>query len=144
MNETWTIRKYDQTTDENGAIYLYLKSFAHSSYGRARGAHVDGSDAERTYWEDHRGVMLHILKTADTTVICDPEEPSVIWAVASTRGDTVFYALVKRKFKEFAPEMFAALLGDRLERPCTYTHCLQGTGLVVPSSWRLNPYAVLA
>ncbi len=144
MSDLWRIRSYDEAIDINGVLYLYLKSFAHSSFGRARGAQVDGSDGERTYWAYHRKVFEHLLKSAETRVLCDPEEPSVIWAVATTSGeDVVHYCVVKRKFKEFAADMFRALLGDRLDRPCTYTHCLQGTGVLVPASWCLNPYRVL-
>ncbi len=144
MDEPWLIRPYDPDLDEAGVMYLVLKSFAHSSFGRARGAHVDGSDAERTYWQEHRGVVLRLLRDSDTTLLCDAEQSTVIWALLIARGDVVHYCMVKRRFKEAAKDIYAALLGDRLDRPCTYTHCLQGTGLKVPASWRLNPYAVLA
>lgn len=143
MTESWTIRKYDSDIDIDGILYLYLKSFAHSSYGRSRGAHVDGSDAERKYWAEHREVVLKLLANSDTVIICDPESPTVIWAFACVRGDVLHYIVVKRKFREFAQEMFAALLGDRLDRAIMYTHCLQGTGLTPPKGWTLNPYAVL-
>lgn len=143
MSDPWVIRAYDPVTDENGVVYLWLKSFAHSSFGRVRGAHVDGSDGERAYWAAHKEIVLRLLSHAETKVLCDPEDPLVIWAFACAKGDVVHYAVVKRKFREFSGEMFRALLGDRFDRPCMYTHELSGTGLQVPSTWMLNPYAFM-
>ena len=136
----WIKRAYDPA-DEAGVLYLHLKSFAHSPFGRAQGAHIDGSDGERAYWKAHREVVLGLLASADTEVLCDPEEPSVFWAFAITRGDLVHYAVVKRRFRGESASMFRDLLGERLDRPCTYTHDFAGTGLTVPASWILNPYA---
>ena len=129
MADSWAIRPYDASLDESGVVYLWLKSFAHSSFGRATGAHVDGSDAERAYWASHREVVLKLLNCADTFVLCDPDSPGVIWAFACTSApDVVHYAVVKRKFKEFSTDMFRALLGDCLDKACTFTHDLSGTG----------------
>lgn len=139
----WQIRPYDPETDEPAVVYLWLKSFAHSPFGKGRGAHVDGSEAERTYWAEHRLVVMHLLNEGTTKVLCDPEAPGVIWAFACRSGDVVHYAVVKRRFKEVAQEMFSALFGDLLEKPCKYTHDFFGTGFRVPSSWRLNPYEVI-
>lgn len=138
----WLLRTYDASTDENAVVYLWLKSFAHSPHGRSLGADLDGSDAERAYWAAHRLVVGGLLVKADTQVLCDPEAPGVIWAFACTKGnDVIHYAVVKRRFRGESAAMFSALLGDRFERPCTLTHDMIGTGLCVPSSWRLNPYA---
>lgn len=139
----WKIRPYDPTIDENGIVYLWLKSFAHSPFGRSQGAHIDGSDGERAYWAKHREIVNRLLVHADTQVLVDAEEPAVIWAFACTKGDVVHYAVVKRKFREFTAEMVRDLLGDRLDRPCMYTHDLAGTGFQIPSTWHHNPYAFL-
>ncbi len=138
----WIIRPYDPALDENGVVYLWLKSFAHSGFGRAQGAHVDGSDAERAYWSTHREVVLRLLKHADTRVLVDAESPGVIWAFACTKAPNIFhYAVVKRRFREESAAMFRALLGDMLDKPVLYTHDTAGTGLHLPSSWTHNPYA---
>ncbi len=139
----WIVRPYNPARDEDGVVYLWIKSFAHSGFGRAQGAHIDGSDAERAYWAQHRPVVMKLLEHADTQVLCDPEDDGVIWAFACAKGPVVHYAVVKRKFRDFAGDMFKALLGDRYDTPCMYTHDLAGTGFQVPQKWTLNPYAFL-
>ncbi len=145
--DPWLIRPYDPDLDEAGVVYLWLKAFAHSSYGRARGAHVDGSDQERAYWAEHRDVVLRLLKTCPTTILCDAEQPTVIWAFACRVGSVYHYGVIKRRFKEAAKDIYAALIGDLLDPaggPVVHSHCMQGSGLPTPSHWRLNPYAVLS
>ncbi len=142
--DPWVIRPYDAALDENGVVFLFLKSFAHSPWGRAQGAHVDGSDAERAYWAQHREVVLKLLERADTKVLCDPQAPEVIWAFACTEGKDVYhYSVVKRRFRGESAEMFKALLGGLLDKPCRYTHDPAGTGFCVPSTWTYDPYRVL-
>ncbi len=144
MAEPWIIRQYDPNIDEAGAVFLWLKSFAHSPFGRAQGAHLDGSEAERAYWASHKEVVLRLLARAETRVLCDAEAPGVIWAFACTSGPSVVhYAVCKRRFRESSGEFFAALLGDKMEKPCMYTHDFSGTGFQVPRSWMHNPYAFL-
>lgn len=139
----WLIRPYDPETDESGVVYLWLKSFAHSPFGKGRGAHIDGSDAERTYWAEHRLVVLALLASADTAILCDPEAPGVIWAFATTKGTTVHYAVVKRRFKEQAGDMFSDLFGDLVDAPAFLTHDMAGTGFRVPTVWKNDAYRVL-
>lgn len=136
----WVKRPYT-AADANGVIYIWLKSHAHSSFGRARGAQHDGTDEERAYWSEHRPVVLRCIEYGETVVLADTDCPEVIWAFACTRGDTVHYVAVKRRFKDEAEAMFRDLLGDRLDRAVTYTHDLTGTGLSVPRAWKFNPYA---
>ncbi len=145
MSDTpWIIRPYDPAIDTNGIVYIFLKSFAHSSFGRALGAHVDGSDAERAYWAQHKEVVLRLLEHADTRVLCDAEAPEVIWAFACTKEpNIVHYAVCKRRFRGQSGEFFQALLGDKFDKPCMYTHSTEGTGLQVPASWCYNPYAFM-
>ncbi len=139
--DPWEIRPYDEALDLNGILYIWLKSFAHSAFGRAQGAHLDGSDAERAYWAEHKGVVLRLLEHADTQVLCDPAAREVIWAFACTKGPVVHYAVVKRRFRDQAQEFFRALLGDKLDKAAMYTHDFAGTGLQVPRTWVHNPYA---
>ncbi len=143
MSEPWVIRQYDPATDESGVVYLWLKSAAHSAFGRAQGAHVDGSDQERSYWKAHREVVLRLLARADTRLLVDAEAPGVIWAFVCTEPGVYHYGVVKRKFKDFTDEMFRALLGDMLDGAAVYSHDPAGTGLRVSSSWTYNPYAVM-
>ncbi len=142
--DPWIVRPYNAALDENGVVFLWLKSFAHSSWGRTQGAHVDGSDAERAYWASHREVVLRLLAHAETKVLCDPQAPEVIWAFSCAMAPNVFhYAVVKRRFRGESAEMFKALIGDLLDKPCLYTHDPAGTGLQIPGSWSYNPYAFL-
>lgn len=128
----WTRRPYDSATDEDAVVFLWLKSFAHSRPNVARGAHRDGTDAERRYWREHAPIIETLLKGAETVVLCDPERavttaagPPVIWAYACFTGDVIHYVGVKRMYAaEFGADMVADLLGSRLERPCAYTHDL--------------------
>lgn len=146
---SWTIRPAT-TGDEGGLLYLWLRSFAHSRYGRKRGAHEEKSQAARDYWEERRPTVLRLLREETTQIICDPECQEIIWAFACTspagtlaKEDAVHYICAKRKFhaEGFANEMFRALLGNRLEKPCRWTHelvefkKLQGSGLSIPESW---------
>lgn len=117
--------------DEDAVVYLWLKSYAHSAYGKSRGAHIDATPEERAYWGDHAPVVEWLLHNATVEVLCQPERsthepgrPAVIWAFACTSGDTVHYACVKRSAVKagFASEMVRDLLGDRLDRCVGYTH----------------------
>lgn len=160
----WTRRAYDPRTDEDAIVYLWLKSFAHARENVQRGAHRDASIAEHTYWHEHVLVVERLLDVAETVVLCDPERctvtaagPAVLMAFACFTDDVVHYVSVKRRYARegFGPEMVADLLGERLERPCLYTHeltemrpgvDLKGQmraqcGVAVPPSWRAaDPY----
>ncbi len=151
--DPWVIRQYDPARDESGVLYLWLKSAAHGSFGRGLGAQIDGSDAERAYWAQHKAVVLRLLERADTKVLVDREADGVIWAFVCTEVQdppyaeelvqVYHYGVIKRKFKEFTDEMFRALLGDMLDKPAVYTHDPSGTGLRAPAKWTYNPYAVM-
>lgn len=145
MADEWQIRPYEPR-DLDGLVYLWMKSFAHSSFGRARGAHIDGSEGEVAYWKAHRDLVVRLLEGSDTRVMCDPVAPEVIWAFVCAKGDVVHYGVVKRRMGKAygADAMFQALLAERLERPCEYTHDLQGTGIPVVASWKFNPYLVVS
>lgn len=129
----WVKRPYDRATDEDGVVFLWLKSYAHTRENVARGANRDGSESERRYWREHAPIVECLLHSgvASTEVLCDParvrassEGPPVIMAFACTTGDVVHYVSVKRAYARegFGPEMVSDLLGDRLERACSYSH----------------------
>lgn len=138
--------------DENGLIYLWEKSYAHSSYGKARGAHRDGTADERAYWNDQAPTVEWLLANADVTVICDPERaqyepglPAIIWAFACTSGDTVHYVCVKRAAARagLGADIVRDMLGGRLDKPCGYTHELvemrsAACGVRLPRDWYVD------
>lgn len=166
MSDLWVRRPYDSATDEDGVLYLWLKSYAHTRDLVEQGAHKDGSDAERRYWREHAPIVECILRSgiAATTVLCDPSRvhasadgPPVIMAFACTSGDVVHYVSVKRQYARegFGPDMLAELLGDLLTKPCTYSHDLVEMrpvrdrrsgemrvpcGVQIPSSWRKDAW----
>jgi hypothetical protein len=136
--------------DEDGLVYLWLKSFAHSRFGKSRGAQIDASPAEQAYWREHREIVMRLLRTAETRLLIDPEDPGVFWAFACCSGDVVHYVLAKRRFHRegISAAMFRDLLGERLKKAASYTHELvefkraevARAGLVVPSTWVFDPY----
>ena len=149
----WVKRAY-VSGDEKGIMYLWLKSFAHSRFGRCKGASVSNTPAERRYWSEQAPVVEYLLANAETTVAADPDRPDVIWAFACTSGDNVVhYATVKRQVistvgEDFGAEIMRDLLGERLEKTCFMTHEIVWgqTGLEMPrrasdqkALWVLDP-----
>ncbi len=145
VTEEWTKRSYAPRTDEaagdeDGVVYLWLKAYAHSRFGRVRGASKDSSAAERKYWREQAPVVEYLLRNAETLVACDPSRPDVIWAFACMTGDVVHFFAVKRSVvetvgEEFAGELLRDLLGDRLTRDCGMTHEMpwRACGLPMPA-----------
>ncbi len=151
----WIKRPYDPKTDEDGIVYLWLKSYAHARHNVERGANRDSSDAERRYWREHAPVVELLLKCAQTDVLCDPERvhasdagPPVILAFACYSDDAVHYVSVKRQYARagFGAEMVRELLGDRLTKSMGFTHELvemtpkrrdaaPAVGVAVPDRW---------
>jgi len=161
----WVKRAYDPRTDEDGVVYLWLKSYAHTERNIARGAHKDHSIAENAYWREHAPIVESILRRATTTVLCDPDRvhaseagPPVFWAFACTEGSVVHYVSVKRRYARegFGPEMLEDLLGPMLKQACTTSHELvemgseiparhrdrmkPAVGVMVPGQWRHDPW----
>lgn len=147
-SEEWTKRAYIPSEDLDALVYLWCKSYAHSPYGVARGAHLDHTPEELAYWDEQEPVVKRLLATADTAVICDPARsrrsdlgPAVIWAFACTSGDVVHYVSVKRKVARIlGADLVRDLLGSRLERPCGFTHDLVemrngSCGVRLPRQW---------
>lgn len=145
----WTVR-LAQPADEDGLVYLWLKSFAHSRYGKSLGAEVDASPGEMAYWREHRTIVMRLLREAETRLIVDPEDPGVFWGFACCSGDVVHYVLAKRRFHRegMSASMFRELLGERLGKAASFTHELVEfkraevvkAGLSVPSKWVYDPY----
>lgn len=149
MSADWIKRPYDAAEDERALVYLWLKSYAHSSYGVARGAHVDASPEEVAYWREQAPVVEALLRSADVEVICDPDRavpseagPAVIWGFACTSGDVVHMVVVKRSVARagLAQDIVRDLLGSRLERACGMTHELVELRKIlgVPRQWYVD------
>ncbi len=158
----WIKRRY-LPEDEDGIVYLWTASYSRGIEGEERGAHVRQvpirESASSTYvrektrelWAEQAPLVEKLLSApwAITEVICDPERvytsaagPAVIWGFACTSGDVVHYVCVKRDVVRagFGADIVRDLLGDRLERPCTFTHELVemtkgACGVRLPASW---------
>jgi hypothetical protein len=127
--QDWAKRAY-APSDEDACVYLWLKSYAHSSYGKARGAHRQFTDAERAYWAEQAPIVESLIRHATVEIICDPDEPNVIWAFVAfspakeKRDDVVHMIVVKRSVVKagFAAEIVGDLLGSLASKPCAMTH----------------------
>lgn len=158
----WLKRPYIAAEDEGAIVPLWCKSYMRSCEGVDRGAHKpllrgdEGAQspavraAVRTMWAEQAPLVEALLAApwATTEVVCDPERPvttaegpAVIWGFACTSGDVVHYVCVKRNIaKELGADIVRDLLGDRLERPCSFTHELVemrtgACGVRLPRSW---------
>lgn len=156
----WLKRPYERE-DEDGLVYLWLKSYAHAKRNVDAGANKDGSAAERKYWREHAPIVEFLLRNAQTELLVDPERahassagPAVIMAFACTTDDVVHYACVKRKYARegFGPDMLRDLLGGRLNASCVHTHELPemmprfgerlgpSSGVLLPVAWTYDPW----
>lgn len=163
MTQPW-VKRRATSEDEDGLVYLWLKSYAHSPENIIRGAHKDHSPAEIAYWAEHAPIVEALIRSATTEVLCDPQRvhatsagPAQIYAFACTTGDVVHWVGVKRKYardpelKDLCVDMVRDLLGERLERACTYSHELVEMGwpnkpgkcgTAIPRGWRLDRWWV--
>lgn len=157
--DLWVRRPYTPS-DEDGIVYLWLKSFERSQWVRrfaftrfnvANDADIP-AEVIRAYWSEHREVVMWLLQHADIEILCDRDNPEVIWAFACTSGDTVHYILAKRRFHQagVSAALFRELLGSRLDRPCSFTHELvefrrqelRDAKLRVPESWHYDVHVL--
>ena len=136
--------------DINGLVFLWLKSFGSSRYGKSIGAHDWDSPAEKELWKKHSRIVKHLLNFARVEVLCDPEEPSTIWAFSCTEetepSAVVHMVVVKKSFTEFRRRMLDELLPKERFGPGThYTHAMPSYELChgrMPNDWVFNPYLV--
>ncbi len=161
----WIKRPYVPADDENALVSLWCSSYMRSCEGIDRGAYnprarEGGADtsavreAVRKMWAEQAPLVEVLLANADVEVVCDPERPrasaagpAIIWGFACTSGDVVHYVCVKRPMNTaIGRELVEDLLGDRLKRPCTFTHELvemrpdalgtsRSCGVALPRSW---------
>lgn len=157
MSELW-VKRAAVPEDEGALVYLWLKGYAHARENVTRGANRDHSEAERTYWREHAPIVEALLRSQTVEVLCHPERvhassagPAQIFGFACTTGDVVHWVCIKRKYardamlRDLCADMVRDLLGDRLERPCAYTHELvemrrhpvrpAPCGVALPASW---------
>lgn len=111
--------------DEDFIVSTWLMSYSRSREGYHAGA-MPKSQARTAFWDAHRPVVELLARSADVEVICDDEDPNVVYAWACTSGDVVHGCIVKREYEradpEGAREMVRELLGERLDRACPYTY----------------------
>lgn len=149
----WTVREYRPDLgegDENVIVYMWLKSYANSAYGKACGADVQNTPNEMAYWMRHRVVVLDALEACGARVLCDPNNESSIWAWACVDpGElVVHYVSVKRSMAKLGlvREAWDALVGDLVSEPCRLTHELaefrskpwRAEGMRLPATWYLE------
>lgn len=151
MTPPW-VKRAAVPADEDALVYLWLKSWAHSAYGIARGAHKDATQDERDYWADEAPLVEALLRNATVEVVCDPEradysdgQRAVLWAFACTTGDVVHWVGVKRSAVKagIGADVVRDLLGDRLDKACGYTRELVelrtgACGVRLPRAWYLD------
>lgn len=149
----WLKRPYEPESDERLVVSQWLKSYAHSAYGKHRGAFRAASPEELSYWDEQAPLVEMLLRSCDCEVIADPDRPrassdgpAVLWAFAVTSGDVIHYVSVKHRVVKagFGAEVVRDLLGDRLNRPCGYTHELVEMrtgrcGVRLPLGWYSDP-----
>lgn len=160
VGDEWTKRAFIAGEDLDALVYLWCTSYLRSREGVARGAYLPHSRASEAQsrddvrtaslamWADQEPLVRALLGSADVEVICDPDRarrsehgPAVIWAFAVTSGDVVHYVSVKRKIAPLlGSDIVRDLLGDRLDRACSYTHELVemrsgGCGVRLPPTW---------
>lgn len=120
----WLKLRPAEGKDENGLVYLWLKSYAQSRYGRAIGANVSGSNEERAYWRDEQPRVMWHLAHDDVRIACDSQDEDIIYGMACmTESHTLHSFVVKYRFiKEgFGLEFIPLLLGDAVNEPLGYT-----------------------
>jgi hypothetical protein len=135
----YLLRPYDPG-DEAFCVDSWLRCLAVSRTGRAAGASVANSSAERVWRDEHRPALRRLLET-EATCLVDPADASLVWGYACTAGDGVVHAaLIKRAFHQqgFAGLMFGWLLGERLEREQVFTMQLtdMSRAMCLPAKWR--------
>ena len=142
----WTQRAY-RAGDRNFVMFSWLKSFAGSSYGKKLGASsARNLGCPDKYWDRHELIVGRLIREADVTIICDPEDEDIIWSWACTEGQgIVHYALAKHGFRQdgLAADMLTDLLGGRLDRPQTYTHeqvALRNAQVRIPATWTYDEF----
>jgi len=132
----WLRRPYDQSTDEDGVVFLFLKSYA-----KAR-ARVEPAEP-RDIWERHHSVVMFLLARARVEVLCDPVSPEVIWAFAATGPGVVHYAVIKRPWRDMRVQMLADLLREHIGVTSRVTHACPDLAALdggMTKDWVGDPY----
>ena len=140
MSEYFHMRHY-RPSDEPGVVYLWLKAFAQTPYGRSIGASRRATADELAFWERHRRVVMRLIARpeAEVRMIYDPDEPSIFWAFACVEPFVVHMAVVKKDYRPWRRPMLEALLGDMLPSHCRLTH--QSSDIVsLGRDWTYDPY----
>jgi len=134
--------------EEPDIVNLWLSSFWSSAYAH-RWRYPGGKKA---YIATHGPRLIRICERADVSVLCDDEAERAILGFAVTEGDVIHYVMAKRSLHEHgvSADAFRLLLGERLSRPCVFSHELcefrdyrsMLEGLAIPSTWAWDPYSI--
>lgn len=131
----WLTRSYepertgDGWDDEGALSYLLGVAYARSRAGQRAGASRAGYRTEtpdphavakqKAFLEAHKPVWAWLLANADVQLVCDPEQPWILWAWLITSGGDVVHAVgCKRSLIEagIAEDVVRDLLGGRLRK----------------------------
>jgi hypothetical protein len=128
VSDEWVVRKA-VAEDEDCVVATWLRSLCYSRAAVDLGfpeARRSYSDDQVAFWSLNHPIVTAVARTADVTVLCDPErahhapgQPAIILGASIVAGNTVYGAWVKNKLLKsgFGGEIMDALLGDRLDRP---------------------------
>lgn len=141
------LRPLEGRDDEDFVVPSWINSFARSTYGVQRGAHIPQAipgyakrptEADwNAFWQEQQPIVESLVRSEGVMLAVDAKDPGTIWGWACTSGDTVHNVLVKRSVHRISAEkderhiwrvttglsgdIYRALLGDRLTRACGYT-----------------------
>lgn len=146
----WSQRRYEPgTDDEDGVVSLWLRSYSESEYGKSRGAHVERSESRTRFWEHQRHTTLALIDRFGVDIICDTEEPNVMFAFACHGPGIVHFAVVKKRYwPVHGAPMLRTLLASQLASmtEVVVTHeirDLRHCRVITPQTWRADARALI-
>jgi len=153
----WTRRRCETVEDRHVVKTLWLKSHAYSPYGRRAGITVnrlveeDGEQVWRwrrepgayeTYRAAHEPVVEALMRQFGVDMLVDSVAPDTILAFVCQGRGVVHMAVCKRKFKEYAGQIFQTLLDQT--NAVVYTHDMPDMLKLhkgrMPVGWRYDEF----
>lgn len=139
----WIKRPFDPSNkdDRDGICYMWIRSYAHSSYGMRRGANFKNTPEARSFWEEHVAFIEQLMNRSAITIACDPDFPRSIYGWIALEGDALHYLFITRDSVKagIGLEIARDLLDGRLERPTMYTmeqaELRRLRGIRIPHNW---------
>jgi len=150
VSDEWVIRSA-VPEDEGCIVSMWLSSLCKSMSALEAGfaeSIVKTSDDFAAWWAINQPIVTGLVRSANATVLCDPERAdyrngtAVIWGWLVADRSTVYGCGVKRNVRrraglDCAQDMARDLLGDRLWRPQVQVIDLYDLRRlhVIPSTW---------